>query len=465
MIENILGRVDVDKMIEGAKFQGLLIAVSICLFFTLLIDGMDFTTLGYLMPVVAKHFGASRSLVTLALSVSPIGGACGGFIGGSLGDRWGRRRALITSVILFGSATVAISAAPSMQAIIALRLIASVGLGAATPNIASLLSELLPQRIRSQVMATAFIGFPLGASLNGLLIPLVLPHFGWRGVVMFGGVVPLLLVFVLFGLVPESPGFLTLRKSRNKELATTLQKLRPDLTVSSESQFFVERPKFGRVGVRMLFSPQYLRDTLCLWVSGASNQFAAVSFSSWASSALTGMGFSFYVAVHGLMVSNFAGAIGALIGGWLLGRLGSRKSLQYTALLGVFVALGLFALTINHVNGPSTPLEDLALIVGMGLTGISIAGIQLGEYPLSTNIYPLEFRASGVGWVVAVSRAGAICSVSITGWVIKSFGAPYLFLGVAISIAVTFIALGLLKTHIPKRSVEQQVTESQASPV
>jgi AAHS family 4-hydroxybenzoate transporter-like MFS transporter len=441
--------IDVDRVIEGAPFRGVLLTVTTCLFVTLLLDGMDFTMLGYLMPVVAKYLGASRSMVVIALAVSPIGAALGGFIGGYLGDRWGRRRTLFASILLFGCGTIAIATSPSMMVLVVVRFLASVGLGGATPNVASLLSELLPRRLRSQVMSAAFVGFPLGAAANGLLIPLLLPHFGWRAVALFGGAAPLLLALPLLRFVPESPGFLTFRPTRRGELATLLQKINPNISVSVKDQFVISRPPVERVGLRALLSRPYGRDTLALWLVGFSNQFAAVSFSSWATSALTAVGFGYYTAVHGLMASNLAGALGAVVGGWSMARLGSRKSLRLFAVLGIATTISIFIWTSNE-SGSTTSFKNITLIVTMALAGISIAGVQLGEYPLSTHLYPTRFRASGVGWMVAVSRLGATSAVSAMGFTIKAFGSSYLFAGVAVAIGVTWCALGWIQAHIEK---------------
>lgn len=58
------------------------------------------------------------------------------------------------------------------------------------------------------------------------------------------------------------------------------------------------------------------------------------------------------------------------------------------AVRGVTAASALSLLSSGHGGGATTTAENVALIARMIVKGISIAGIQLGEYPLSTHIYP-----------------------------------------------------------------------------
>jgi AAHS family 4-hydroxybenzoate transporter-like MFS transporter len=439
--------VDVDEVIERGRLRGLLLFVMGCLFLTLLFDGLDFTMIGYLMPVISKDFGATREEVTWILALSPIGGALGGFIGGFFGDRVGRRRTLIASVTLFSLAGFGIAAAPTIPILAALRFVGAIGLGAATPSTAALLSEVLPKRWRAQILSAVFIGFPLGAALNGVLIPIVVPEFGWRGLVVLGAVLPLLMIAPLTRWAPESPGFLAIRETRRRELASLLSKLDPTDRYTADDQFTLTRPPVMHVGMRALLSPTYVKDTLCLWIVAFSNQFAAVSLSSWATTALTAVGFAYFAAVNGMMAGNLAGAAGALVGGWAMGRFGSRKSLRFFALIGAAIALAAFWWTSTVLGGAASTAENVILIVAMAFVGISISGVQLGDYPLATNVYPVTFRASGVGNMVAIGRLGAISAVSVTGFFVNNYGPQFLFVSVGAAITVTLVALSFIGRH------------------
>ena len=61
----------------------------------------------------------------------------GGLFGGILGDRWGRRPALLGSVVIFGAFTAALALVNSIEALATIRFLAGLGLGGAMPNAAS----------------------------------------------------------------------------------------------------------------------------------------------------------------------------------------------------------------------------------------------------------------------------------------------------------------------------------------
>jgi AAHS family 4-hydroxybenzoate transporter-like MFS transporter len=72
-----------------------------------------------------------------------------------------------------------------------LRFLTGLGLGAAMPT-TTLLSEYVPERSRSMLLATMFTGFNLGSALVGFGAAALLPHHGWRAVLIAGGAIPLI---------------------------------------------------------------------------------------------------------------------------------------------------------------------------------------------------------------------------------------------------------------------------------
>lgn len=445
--------VDVAETIDEAPFNGFLILISLCLFFTLYFDGLDFGLLGYLIPVIAKDLAATPFEVGLSITVGPVGGALGGLIGGFYGDRLGRRNTLLASVALFSLATLALAFSSDMTMLILTRFLSTLGLGAATPNVAALLSELIPRRYRSQIMGAAFIGFPLGTATNGLLIPVLVPEYGWRSVAVAGAALPLMLLVFLLAILPESPRFLSNRRRNGPRIAKLLARIRPDLSFTGKENFVLREAMVGKAGVRALFAREYWRDTAGLWVLGFSNQFASISVASWGTTALTAIGFSYLAVVQGLMVSQLCGAAAALFGGWLMGRVGSRASLRIFSVFGIFAALAMFA--YSSTLGSWEIDRNLLLVLGLAMLGLSLSGVQLGEYPLGANVYPTDIRASGVGWMVGVARVGAISAASVTGWIVHRFGPEYIFFCVALAFAVGWAALTLIRRHVPRAAARQ----------
>ncbi len=115
---------------------------------------------------------------------------------------------LIGSVALFGLASPASVLADSLTQLTVLRFVTGVGLGAAMPNAVTLVGEYCPDRRRATLVNLMFCGFPLGAAVGGFLAAWLIPHFGWRSVLVLGGVVPLGLAAILLVVLPESVRYL-----------------------------------------------------------------------------------------------------------------------------------------------------------------------------------------------------------------------------------------------------------------
>src|SRR5204862_1023112 len=128
--------------------------------------------------------------------------------GGFIGDRVGRRAALLGSVVSFGALTVLVSFAGSVGTLRALRFLAGLGLGGAMPNAAALASEYVPKRRRAFAVTLTIVCIPLGGSLAAWLSARVLPVYGWRTLFMLGGIIPIVLAILLFKILPESPRFM-----------------------------------------------------------------------------------------------------------------------------------------------------------------------------------------------------------------------------------------------------------------
>lgn len=72
------------------------------------------------------------------------------------------------------------------------RFMTGLGLGAAMPNIGTLVSEYAPERQRSFIITVIFCGFTFGAAAGGFFGIVADPQFGWHSLMALGGILPLL---------------------------------------------------------------------------------------------------------------------------------------------------------------------------------------------------------------------------------------------------------------------------------
>src|SRR3989475_8780890 len=217
--------IDVGYVIDEGRwttYQKLLILGAAL---TIILDGVDNQLLGNAVPSLMKEWSLPRGAFSTVLALSPCGMMIGGAVGGMLGDRIGRRTALLFSMIAFAALTLAISTVNGVMLLGILRFLAGLGLGGAMPNAAALASEYVPRRQRPFAVTLTIVCIPLGGTLAALLSAQVLPVYGWRTLFVVGGIIPIALALILFKLLPESPRYLASRRERWSELIAMLRKL------------------------------------------------------------------------------------------------------------------------------------------------------------------------------------------------------------------------------------------------
>src|ERR1700684_2739746 len=229
---------DVTKLIDEQKVGAFTLRVVIISFVVMLFDGYDLLAASYGAPALVADWHIQPAQLGPMFSASPFGMVFGAPLLGWLGDRFGRRRAIILGALLFGCFSLACATATSIPELMVLRFMTGIGLGGMMPNITALNAEFAPQRLRATLVVLMFMGVTAGSTLPALVVA-ALPDVGWRGLYVVGGAVPLLLTVGLYFWLPESIRFMTLRPGTysRERIAAIVRKVRPDLALSAETAF------------------------------------------------------------------------------------------------------------------------------------------------------------------------------------------------------------------------------------
>ncbi len=443
--------VDVDALLDGIRFRGLPLTVMLSAAAILALDGFDIQVIGFVAPALTAEFGVERSALAPVLAASLIGMALGGLCGGPVGDRWGRRPALFISTSLFGASTLLGSTATSLEMLMFWRLLAGVGFGGAMPNATALMAEFSPPKWRSQAIAAAIVGVPIGGIIGAAIASELIPWLGWRAVFVLGGVLPLLCLAVMYFVVPESPRYLAIRGNRARELAVVLNRIEGEQRYTGRETFVLGSSSGGKsaIGLRALFSRDLMQDTLAAWTIFGTNIFAVYAFFNWAPVVLTSLGFDLPTAVREALVFNLAGVFGALTLSWLIPRFGSRVPL---ALSAAVAAVSLIYLAwLSHAPAGTAPTVSLLRVtLGIATAGFAIIAIQIGMFAVVAHVYPTECRSTGVGWAIGLGRLGGILSSFAGGFFMANTGGESgFFVGVASILLLTFVGVLSVRRHIP----------------
>jgi len=382
----------------------------------LLLDGVDAQALGLAIPPLMREWGLTRADFSPIAAMSLMGMAIGATFGGVVGDRIGRRAALIASIALFGLATGLATLAPGLAGFGALRAVAGLGLGATLPNASALIAEFTPVRYRSIGMSIAMLSQPTGSMTAGLIAAALLESHGWRSLFVIGSVAPLALALLFLWRLPESPGYLATKGMARSEPRATLG---------------------------ALLVPERRRDTLLAWISCFLSLLALYSVLSWMPAMLAAerlpLGFT-GTAIAIFSIGGIAGSFGC---GLLIKRFGSRTAQIVIGATGIVAGLLLIVL---FRSGAAT---TMAISVLIPFVGVGAAGTQTTLYALGAHLYPTELRATGIGAVLGIGRLGAVASAWVGAQAVDMGGAIGFFTLFAAAIAAATIACIVIRRSIP----------------
>lgn len=408
---------------------------------TVIFDGIDNQLLGVTIPAIMREWGVARTAFAPVVALGLVGMAIGGAVAGIVGDRFGRRVALLASVALFGAATLAVATAHGIAALGLLRLVAGIGLGGAIPNAAALAAEYVPTRQRPIAVTVTIVCVPLGGTLAGLVAMPVLPALGWRALFGLGGVVPIAAALLLARALPESPRYLARRQERWPELRRVLRRM-GHLT-ADDAPFEWRESAAATIPLRTILAPDWRADTLSLWGAYVSCLFAVYLGFSWLPSIFAAAGLGPTAASAALTAFNLGGVVGALGGGVLITRFGSRVTMLTMTVGAIAAAAALGGMSIT----PDTVASTIAMLA---VAGGLINAVQTTMYALAAHVYPTEMRATGVGAAVAIGRLGAILSGYAGPWALEYSGSASFFGVMAGALVVTFVSLASVQRHVGK---------------
>src|SRR4051794_41005227 len=214
-----------ETALETQRLGPLQIRVAALCTLVQICDGYDINAIGIAVPSLTHAWNLPGPAFTTAFLWSSIGILVGALSSGPVGDRVGRKPLLLASIAIFGVASLLTAYAGSLEMLAVLRFFTGVGIGGAMPGTVALTGDYTPQRWRATVIMATFTGAPIGGFVCGQIAGLLLPSFGWPGIFIVGGIVPLLILVALLLWLPESPRFLAAKASLSPRETALLQRL------------------------------------------------------------------------------------------------------------------------------------------------------------------------------------------------------------------------------------------------
>lgn len=422
--------IDVGELMEGrtlGRFQVLVACLGFLVFF---VDGLDNSALPVSAPDILKTLHASRSDLGITFGAGSVGSLIGSVLFGYAADHWGRRRAILLSVLTYAATTFCSAFAPSLAVLAALRFFTGLGVAGVVPITITLLTETAPRAYRAQFVMLTLIGIATGNATAGLVGAALLPAFGYPAVFLTCGGFGLALGIALVWALPESLRYLALSAPDAPQLRRLVARLAPEIDLAGV-RFTLARTRHQRgIALKELFAGERRVSTPLLWIAYLTEAITFYTLISWMVVFLTGAGLDQRSAALGFSYASVGGICGVLVMSRILDRIGPA-ALVASALAGLLCVLGMGLPGLPHAALVAVAVLALGFCTA---THNSLNG-TVGLY------YPTALRGKGVGYATGMGRVGLSIGPTGTGFLLASqlsqsgvlaiVAAPYILVALA----------------------------------
>lgn len=346
----------------------------------------------------------------LATAVFMLGWAVGGLFFGIMGDRWGRAKTMMLTILVYSIFTGLSALSQNQWDFMAYRFLTGLGVGGEFAAGVTLVAEVMPEIARPHALgslqALSAIGNVIGSAISFVVLPL-----GWRWMFLVG-VVPAIPVIFIFGKVKEPEGW---------------QKIHDSVAAGGD------RKQLGSI-VDLWTNPRWRKNTIIGLLLAVSGVVGLWGIGFWSPElireALRDLPMSqrnWYVSMGTLLQD-----VGAFIGIWMFtvvtAKVGRRPAFVISFLLGMASVV----MTFGLLHKPS---EVLWMVPMLGFCTLLVFGGYSIYFP---ELYPTRLRSSGVGFCYNVGRviaaAGPFTLGGLTVFFHNSgFAAPFRAAAIALS--------------------------------
>jgi AAHS family 4-hydroxybenzoate transporter-like MFS transporter len=397
---------DVGAFIDNQRVSAVQLLVMLLCAAIMTVDGYDVFVMGFLLQPIAQSFGVPPAAITSVFVVQSVGLALGTWVVSPLADRYGRRRLLLASAVLFGAFTLATTQARTVNELVALRFAAGLFYGSLIPNAIAITVEYAPERLRATMVNWMFIGYTAGAASGGAVAAFLVGKYGWQSAFWVGGLTPLGFAVILYFALPESIRFCVLRNERDPRIPGLLRRIDPALALTGSERFVLDEPAANGTPVAALFRDGRAAITVLIWLAYFMNILVITVLGAFLPTFLRNFGA--LSLEHAAGITSFysiSGIAAMLIYGRLIDLYGAPRVITLTSIVA---AAAVASLGLIDLQSPG--LYVATFFVGTGV----IAG-QGGLHALSSMTYPTRMRATGVGWAVGAGRVGGMLGPLLGG--------------------------------------------------
>lgn len=352
------------------------------------LGGTVSTLMSVYLPVAVKELLGDgnpemHKLSALINSLFIFGWAIGGFTWGVIGDKLGRKKALLLTITCYGVFTILTGLTPNWWGVLVCRFFSGFGVGGITVAAFTLISEVWPQKTKAIFIGILSIAFPVGIVSAGAINYLV---SNWRQGFMVG-IIPLVLVLPGILLIKESNNWLQQKGGAGKD--------------SKVKALFAEDQLKNVVSSAVIYGTMLIS----LW--------AIFSWlPTWVQSLIAGADAQKERGLA-MMLLGMGGLVGGFISGWCVKAMGIQRSITIGFATCAVLSFVLFKSNSSFSRVIYLEIGVLSIFFGLNM------GILSSYIP---QLFPTSIRATATGFALNIGRLFTGLAVLFVGVLVTIMG-------------------------------------------
>lgn len=409
-------------------------------------DTADLSTFALAAPRLRQYWGLTVTDIGWTTSAAFVGMFVGAIVGGSLSDRYGRKRVIVTGALLFSISSLLSAVSVNLAMLVVTRVLTGVGIEAMTVAGLAFVAEMFPPLARGRYQALlvgiGIAGLPIMSWFARQVVPVGTD--GWRWVFVFGAV-GLIAGLVMLWIFPESARWQAMHGDTERA-----EKILRRMEDEAEKRYGRPLPEPrpiryepGRPRALELFSSRYRKRTIVACLAWVFSILGFYGFNSWTATLLNVRGFSVSVSLTYTSILAIAAVPGALSAWFLADRFERKK-----ALFAVNVVVAVMALLYGFVN-------SLVAILGAGFLVVFFLQCQTALlYGYTPDLFPTSLRGAGTGISNGCGRLAGAIGGYLVALIASQLGMGSVFVYVAVAMLLSGGVLLLFGEKVTGRKLD-----------
>ena len=422
-----------------------------------LLFGYDTAVIAGAIGPLSTKFNLSPAMVGWAVSSAIWGCVFGAMTAGYMSDRWGRKKVLIITAVLFTISAIGSAIPNSLFTFVIARFIGGLGIGAASMLSPLYIAEIAPSDKRGRLVTLYQLAIVIGINLIYYVNMKIAAagdeawniEIGWR-YMLGSGTLPALLFFVLLFFVPESPRWL-IKRNRDDEAVDTLERVNGTDNANEIYKEIKSTLNEESGTVSELFAPGLRRALIIGIVLALFSQITGINaIIYYAPEIFKSAGLASGSALAQTFLIGIVNTVFTFVALWLIDIVGRKKLLLWGVSGMIICLLGTgLCFYLNIVGG----IWLLVFILGY----IASFACSLGPIPwvIMSEIFPTKIRGIAMSFATLILWIGVVLITQLTPMLLESVGGAFTFWIFMVNAVILVIFTWLKIPETKNRTLEE----------